>query len=183
MLLSESRKLLVVASKGGQFMQPMRMFFNDIDHSPFYRSIVGFDRMLDMIDSAVKGSQSSSSYPPYNIERISENTYLIELAIAGFSEQDLSIEVRDNILAISGKRSVESQSKKENQDQYLYRGIAERSFEKKFHLADHVKVLDAHLTNGLLSISLEQELPETLKPKTIKIQTTKKKNKIQKIQN
>lgn len=136
------------------------------DFTPLYRSFVGFDRMANLIDSATEQANSGSSYPPYNIVQLSENAYKIELAIAGFSEDELNIESHENVLTITGKRL----SPADNDDgKYLHRGIAERGFERRFQLANHVIVQDANLEHGLLVISLKRELPEALKPKIIAI--------------
>jgi len=136
------------------------------DFSPLYRSFVGFDRMANLINSASQTLDAATSYPPYNVVRIDEDTYKIELAVAGFSETDLDIESHENVLTVTGNRN-----KADNDDspEYLHRGIAERGFERRFQLADHVFVDDAELTNGLLVISLKRELPDALKPRKIAI--------------
>jgi len=136
------------------------------DFSPLYRSFVGFDRMANLINSASQTLDAATSYPPYNVVRIDEDTYKIELAVAGFSETDLDIESHENVLTVTGNRN-----KADNDDspEYLHRGIAERGFERRFQLADHVFVDDAELTNGLLVISLKRELPDALKPRQIAI--------------
>ncbi|WP_421788251.1 Hsp20 family protein [Hyphobacterium sp.] len=136
-----------------------------LDYSPLYRSIVGFDRLANMIDSASK-SDPSAGFPPYNIEQLGENDYRIELAVAGFGEDDLTVEVQENVLTVSGRK--ESQSEDEGPN-YLYRGIAERAFERRFHLADHVVVDNAELRNGLLAVTLRREIPENAKPRRIAI--------------
>ncbi len=137
-----------------------------IDFSPLYRTIVGFDRLADMMDSASK-QETVAGYPPYNIEQLGENEYRIELAVAGFSEDDLDVSVQENVLSVTGGRDAHAEPGDERN--YLHRGIAERSFERRFHLADHVQVRDAELKHGLLSIRLEREVPETEKPRTIAI--------------
>jgi len=136
------------------------------DFSPLYRSFVGFDRMANLINSATQSIDASTSYPPYNVARIDEDAYKIELAVAGFAEDELEIESHENVLTVTG-----SKSKADNDEgpDYLHRGIAERGFEKRFQLADHVFVSGAELKNGLLSISLKRELPEALKPRKIEI--------------
>lgn len=139
----------------------MRVF----DTTPFHRSTVGFDRLFSLLDSATK-LENQPSYPPYNIERIADNAYRIVMAVAGFAEKDLGLEVHENVLSITGKREDESQA--ENR-QWLYQGIAGRSFERRFHLADHVEVKGAKLENGLLTIELERVIPEALKPRRIEI--------------
>jgi molecular chaperone IbpA len=134
------------------------------DFSPLYRTIVGFDRLADMIDTAAK-QEPTGGYPPYNIEQLGEHEYRIELAVAGFGEDDLDLQIQENVLTIAGKRGTH-----ENEDRnFLHRGIAERSFERRFHLADNVEVRDAELKNGLLQIRLEREIPEAKKPRQIEI--------------
>lgn len=137
------------------------------DLSPLYRSTVGFDRLFNLLDS-VGRVESVPSYPPYNIERLDENAYRVTVAVAGFSADDLSVEVRDNTLTISGEQSKDAESQEDN---VLYRGIAGRNFERRFELADHVVVRGANLENGLLSIDLVREVPEELKPRRIQIAT------------
>ncbi len=135
-----------------------------IDLTPLYRSVVGFDRLADLLDSA--SAEAASGYPPYNIERTGENTYRIEIAVAGFKTEDLALEVKENLLTVQGRKTANDEAKR-----YLHRGLAERSFERRFQLADFVVVQDAQLANGLLSISLKRELPEALKPRRIEIGT------------
>ena len=134
------------------------------DFSPLYRTSVGFDRLASMMSSATRQDQGNS-YPPYNIRSTGEDHYRITMAIAGFSEDDLDITTEHNRLLISGNRAEDA----EEQGEYLYRGIATRSFERRFNLADHVKVVGASLENGLLHIDLEREIPEEMKPRSIKI--------------
>mgnify|MGYP003702552997 CR=1 FL=1 len=134
------------------------------DFSPLYRTSVGFDRLASLMSSATRQDQSNS-YPPYNICATSEDHYRITMAVAGFSEDDLDITTEHNRLLVTGNRAEET----EEQGEYLYRGIATRSFERRFNLADHVKVVGASLENGLLHIDLEREIPEAMKPRTIKI--------------
>jgi molecular chaperone IbpA len=133
-----------------------------IDLSPLYRSVVGFDRLADLLDSAT--TEAATGYPPYNIERTGENAYRIEIAVAGFKSEDLNIEVKENLLTVQGRKAANDEAKR-----YLHRGLAERNFERRFQLADYVVVSDAHLADGLLSISLKRELPEALKPRRIEI--------------
>lgn len=135
-----------------------------IDLSPLYRSTVGFDRMATLLDSAMRREQSSPGYPPYNIEVTGENQYEITLAVAGFSDKELNIQVENGILTVKGKKA-DSDEKR----QYLHQGIANRTFLRKFNLADHVEVQGAASENGILRISLLRELPEAMKPKTIAI--------------
>ena len=133
-----------------------------IDLSPLYRSVVGFDRLADLLDSA--STEAATGYPPYNIERTGENAYRIEIAVAGFKSEDLTIEVKENLLTVQGRKAANDEAKR-----YLHRGLAERNFERRFQLADYVVVSEAHLADGLLSISLKRELPEALKPRRIEI--------------
>ena len=136
-----------------------------IDLTPLYRSTVGFDRFASMLDSALT-HDAAPGYPPYNIEKTGENAYRISIAVAGFAEADLSIEAREGVLVVSGKRQP---AEDEASRSYLYRGIAERAFERRFQLADHVKATGATVENGLLHIALEREVPEALKPRRIAI--------------
>jgi molecular chaperone IbpA len=135
-----------------------------IDFSPLYRTSVGFDRLASLMSSATRQDQGNS-YPPYNIRTMGEDNYQITMAVAGFSEDDIDITTEHNRLIVTGNRSDET----EEQGEYLHRGIATRSFERRFNLADHVRVIGANLENGLLHIDLERELPEAMKPRTIKI--------------
>lgn len=136
-----------------------------IDFSPLYRSVVGFDRLAAQLDQAA-AQESAAGYPPYNIERTDENAYRVEIAVAGFRPEELSIEVKENLLTVTGRKAANDDSRK-----FLHRGLAERNFERRFQLADYVIVTDAALADGLLSISLKRELPEALKPRTIAINT------------
>jgi molecular chaperone IbpA len=140
------------------------------DLAPFYRSTVGFDRLLAMLDKAVGAEQNAPTYPPYNIERTGENAYRITLAVAGFSEKELSVETRENTLTVRGAK--ESNGKDEKRE-VLYRGIAARAFERRFQLADHVVATGATSENGLLHIDLIREVPEAQKPRTIPIGSDK----------
>ena len=133
-----------------------------IDFSPLYRSVVGFDRLASLLESAT--SEAATGYPPYNIERTDENAYRIEMAVAGFRPEELNIEVKENLLTVQGRKTANDEGRR-----YLHRGLAERSFERRFQLADYVVVTDAKLADGLLSISLKRELPEALKPRRIEI--------------
>jgi molecular chaperone IbpA len=137
-----------------------------IDFSPLFRSMIGFDRLSNALETAYRSEPGG--YPPYNIEVSGENDYRITMAVAGFSEKDLSIEVKENILTVSGGRTEESE---QPETRYLYRGIANRSFERKFQLADYVRVVDARLENGLLHVSLRREIPEAMKPRQIEIRS------------
>lgn len=137
------------------------------DLSPLYRSTVGFDRLFSMLDQ-MAGSEASAGYPPYNIERTGELEYRITVAVAGFSESDLSIESRENTLTIRGsKEQVQSEAGKNRE--VLHQGIAARAFERRFQLADHVQVVGATLENGLLHVDLVREIPEAQKPRQIPI--------------
>lgn len=129
------------------------------DYSPFYRSTVGFDRLLNLIDSA-----SDQGYPPYNIERSDENNYRVTVAVAGFAEKDLSVDVKDRVLTVSGKKEEAS-----GKPAFLHQGIAGRAFERSFQLAEHVEVKAARLENGLLHVDLERIVPEEKKPRRITI--------------
>jgi len=133
-----------------------------IDLTPLYRSFVGFDRLADLLDAA--GAEAATGYPPYNIERTGDNAYRVEVAVAGFKAEDINIEVKENLLTVQGRKAANDETRT-----YLHRGLAERNFERRFQLADYVVVKDAQLANGLLSISLERELPEALKPRRIEI--------------
>ena len=138
------------------------------DFTPLYRSAVGFDRLANLLESAARTS-SESGYPPYNIETTGENAYRIEIAVAGFLPDELNIEVKENLLTVSGRKTANDDAA--TQRTYLHRGLAERDFERRFQLADYVIVTDANLSNGLLSIALKRELPEALKPRRIEIGT------------
>ena len=133
------------------------------DLSPLFRSSVGYDGMARTLNNMTQ--EPAPSYPPYNIERLNEDGYRITMAIAGFGEDDLNIEVKENQLTISGKVVKDEDESKDRQ--YLHRGIAERAFERRFSLADHVKVTGADLENGLLHIDIVREVPEAKKPRTI----------------
>lgn len=138
------------------------------DFSPLYRSFIGFDHLAELIDKASR-SDKQSSYPPYNIELIAEDKYRITMAIAGFSDEELDIESKQNTLIITGTK----RQRKDEKKTFLHQGIAERNFERKFQLGDHVKVLDAGIEHGLLHIDLEREIPEALKPRKIAINKNK----------
>ena len=150
-----------------------------IDFSPLYRSTVGFDRMFSLLDSMNGGENAGNGYPPYNIERTGENAYRITMAVAGFGEDDLDIQVKENTLAVRGEKTT---GESEDGVETLYRGIAERSFERRFQLADHVEVRGASLTHGLLHIDLVREIPEAMKPRSVRIETASKGSKAQTIE-
>ncbi len=138
------------------------------DLSPLFRSTVGFDRMMRLLDAASRVDESAPSYPPYNIEKTAENAYRITMAVAGFSADELNISVQEGVLTVTGKAAKEEEPK-----QFLHRGIARRAFDRRFELADHIQISGANLANGLLHIDLVREVPEAMKPRTIKIGTAK----------
>lgn len=133
------------------------------DFAPLYRSAVGFDRLANLLEAAASGD-GASGYPPYNIESVGDNAYRIEMAVAGFKPDELSVDVKENVLTVTGRKTANDEGKR-----YLHRGLAERNFERRFQLADYVVVTEAALADGLLSISLRRELPESLKPRRIEI--------------
>ncbi len=135
-----------------------------IDLTPLYRSSIGFDRFGSMLDSALRSEKTSTGYPPYDIESLGENEYAITLAVAGFEEGELDIQVEKGVLSVRGKKA-----ETDTERSYLYQGIANRSFERKFNLADFIEVNGADLSNGLLTVSLVKEIPEAMKPKSITI--------------
>ena len=139
-----------------------------IDFTPLYRSAVGFDRLARQLESAARTSQENG-WPPYNIETTGENEYRIEIAVAGFRPDELTIEAKDNQLTVTGRKTANDDSAPTKI--YLHRGLAERDFERRFQLADYVVVTEASLDNGLLAIHLKRELPEALKPRRIEIAT------------
>lgn len=138
----------------------------NFDLTPLFRSTIGFDRFSDLIDTALRGEDTTPAYPPYNIEKVSEDEYKIVLAVAGFKDEDVSITVQQSHLTITGKQPDKASAKDAN---YLYKGIATRSFERKFNLADHVKVVSASMEDGMLSVALKREVPESVKPRSIPV--------------
>lgn len=136
------------------------------DLTPLYRSTVGFDRLASLFDSIGSLDGDTPTYPPYNIERVGENQYRITMAIAGFAEDDLDIEVKENSLTVRGEQTSTDESE---ESEYLHRGIATRTFERRFQLEEHVEVKGASLENGLLHIDLVREIPDAMKPRTITI--------------
>jgi len=140
------------------------------DFSPLYRSAVGFDRLVRQLETAAR-SGSENGWPPYNIETTGEDAYRIEIAVAGFSADELNIEAKENLLTVTGKKAANDSDGA--QRTFLHRGLAERDFERRFQLADYVVVKGAELANGLLVIDLQRELPEALKPRRIEIATGK----------
>ncbi|NND69493.1 MAG: Hsp20 family protein [Halioglobus sp.] len=137
---------------------------SSVDLGPFYRSSIGYDRVGRLIDNALRASESGAGYPPYNIEVLSENSYAITLAVAGFKREQLDLSVENGVLTIAGKKGEES-----GERTFLYQGIANRSFERRFNLAEHVEVSDARLSDGVLTVDLKREVPEAMKPRSIPI--------------
>jgi molecular chaperone IbpA len=137
------------------------------DLSPLYRSTVGFDSLASMLDQVASFDEQPDNYPPYNIERLTENEYRITMAVAGFGKEDVKIEVKENTLSIQGENK-----EADKERTFLHRGIASRAFERRFQLADHVEVRGADVKDGLLSVDLEREVPERLKSRTIEIGAT-----------
>ncbi|MCE5973468.1 Hsp20 family protein [Sinirhodobacter sp. WL0062] len=134
------------------------------DFSPLYRATVGFDRVADMMDRVLSAEVAQPTYPPYNIEKTDENAYRISIAVAGFGSDELNVELREGALIVSGKKAEEEAART-----YLHRGIATRAFERRFALADHMKVTGASHADGMLHIELVREVPEALKPRRIEI--------------
>jgi len=139
----------------------MRQF----DYAPLFRSTVGFDRLVQLLDAAT-GIEADSGYPPYNIERLDEQAYRITMAVAGFSDSELKIDVKENALSVRGEKTPDGQKR-----QFLHRGIGERAFERRFQLADYVEVTGASLKDGVLNVDLVRNLPERMKPRTVEITT------------
>jgi len=140
-----------------------------IDFTPLYRSAVGFDRLASQLESAARTGEAAG-WPPYNIETTGENAYRIEIAVAGFKPDELTLEVKENLLTVTGRKTANDDAAAP-QKTYLHRGLAERDFERRFQLADYVVVTEANLADGLLSVELKRELPEALKPRRIEIGT------------
>ena len=141
------------------------------DFTPLYRSAVGFDRLAGLLETAARTSQENG-WPPYNIETTGENAYRIEIAVAGFKPDELTLEVKENLLTVTGRKTANDEAGTGRT--YLHRGLAERDFERRFQLADYVVVKGADLADGLLSIELNRELPEALKPRRIEIGSGKR---------
>ncbi len=137
------------------------------DLAPLYRATVGFDQMADLMDRVLSDTSGAQTYPPYNIEKTGDNSWSIEIAVAGFTDEDLTVEQRENALVVSARKADDDQGRT-----YLHRGIATRAFERRFHLADHVRVEAARHANGMLVIELKREVPEALKPRRIEIGAT-----------
>ena len=138
----------------------MRQF----DYAPLYRSSVGFDHLAGLFDSLTNAGNDAPTYPPYNIERLGENSYRISMAVAGFTPSDINVEVEESLLKVTGQKGEEPKS-----NEFLYRGIAGRNFERRFQLADYVEVKGADIKDGMLHIDLVREVPEKLKPRTVAI--------------
>lgn len=136
----------------------------NFDFAPLYRATVGFDQIADMFDRVLSGDVTQNTYPPYNIEKTADDAYRISIAVAGFSDADLSVEVKEGALIVSARKADEDEGRT-----YLHRGIATRAFERRFQLADHVRVSGAAHTDGMLHIDLIKEIPEALKPRRIAI--------------
>lgn len=144
-----------------------------LDLTPLYKSTIGFDRLASLFDSMSTLDSDVPNYPPYNIERLADDEYRITMAVAGFAEEDLNIEVKQNAMTIRGEQKAE-----EKDNSYLHRGIATRAFERRFQLADHVEVRGAKLENGLLHVDLVREVPEAMKPRSIEITAGKPNGKV-----
>lgn len=136
----------------------------NFDFAPLYRSTVGFDQIANLMDRALTTEPAQNSYPPYNIEKLEDDAYRISIAVAGFADADLSVEVRERALIVSARKADDDADKT-----YLHRGIATRAFERRFQLADHVVVIGAAHTDGMLHIELERQMPDALKPRQIQI--------------
>ena len=143
----------------------------NFDLTPLMRATVGFDRLANLLDTATRVDEGTLGYPPYNIEKTGEDAYRITMAVAGFGEEDLEITVQENSLVI---KAAKAKSEEDKAVKYLHRGIATRGFERRFDLADFIKVTGARLENGMLSVDLEREVPEAMKPRTIAIETKAK---------
>ena len=141
------------------------------DFSPLFRSTIGFDRLTNIMDTAMRQSEAAEAYPPYNIQKTGENAYCLTLAVAGFSEEELEIVSHDGNLVIEGRVKPNEEN---NENIFLHRGIAGRAFKRSFQLADHIKIVGANLSNGLLNVELVREIPEELKPKKIEISSSPK---------
>jgi molecular chaperone IbpA len=136
------------------------------DLSPLFRSTIGFDRLTRLVDAATRVDSASLAYPPYNIEKTGEDAYRLTMAVAGFSSDELDITLQENSLLVTGKAK-----KDDEESRYLHRGIARRAFERRFSLADHIKIVGATLLNGMLHVDLAREVPEAAKPRKIQIGT------------
>lgn len=143
----------------------------NFDLTPLFRTSIGFDSLAHMLDGMTKLDEQTTSYPPYNIEKVAEDRYRITMAVAGFAADDITLTAQDNMLLVNGKTKAEAEQQERH---YLYRGIAGRSFERRFQLADHIRVTGAVMENGLLHVDLVREVPEAMKPRTIKIENGSK---------
>lgn len=143
----------------------------NFDLTPLFRTSIGFDSLAHMLDGMTKLDEQATSYPPYNIEKVAEDRYRITMAVAGFAADDITLTAQDNMLLVNGKTKAEAEQQERH---YLYRGIAGRSFERRFQLADHIRVTGAVMENGLLHVDLVREVPEAMKPRTIKIENGSK---------
>jgi molecular chaperone IbpA len=159
------------ASKRKTMLLKGEQTMRHVDFSPFYRSTVGFDRLFSMLDQLAT-PEGAQTYPPYNIERTGEDAYRISMAVAGFSDKEISLEAHRNVLTVKAEKAAEEDG---DSAEFLYRGIASRAFERRFQLADHVEVKGAELKNGLLHIDLKRNIPEELKPRKIAISSTREK--------
>ena len=142
------------------------------DFAPFRRSTIGFDRLFDLLENSTNG-QGGENYPPFDLVKVGDNQYRIDLAVAGFKPEEIDITAQQNVLLVVGKKSEETEGGDRN---YVYRGIANRSFERRFALADHIQVTGADIRDGLLSIELKREIPEAMKPRKISIGGTESKH-------
>ena len=140
-----------------------------VDFTPLYRSTIGFDRLANLLETVTQFDPTAPAYPPYNIEQVAENEYRITMAVAGFGENDLSVDVKEGVLTLAGKRSQTEEPK----GRFLFQGIADRAFERRFQLADHVEVKGARLENGLLHVDLARVIPEEKKARRISITSVK----------
>jgi molecular chaperone IbpA len=142
------------------------------DFAPFRRSTIGFDRLFDLLEDSTAG-QAGENYPPFDLVKVGDNQYRIDLAVAGFKPEEIDITAQQNVLLVVGKKNEETEGRDRN---YVYRGIANRSFERRFALADHIQVTGADIRDGLLSIELKREIPEAMKPRKISIGGTQPKH-------
>jgi molecular chaperone IbpA len=137
------------------------------DFTPYRRSMVGFDRVFDVLESATRGDLTEANYPPYDIERLGDDAYRITLAVAGFTDDEIELTAQQNLLVVSGRKAETVED--DGQTRFIHRGIATRAFERRFQLADFVQVKGANLANGLLSVDLVREVPEAMKPRKVSI--------------
>jgi len=140
------------------------MVMDRFDFSPLFRSTIGFDRLFRLVDTAQRGDANAAAYPPYNIEKTGDDAYRLTMAVAGFAPDEIAVTVQENTLYVAGKTEAEADT-----GRFLHRGIARRAFERRFSLADHIKVNGASLDNGLLHVDLVREIPEAAKPRQITI--------------